>query len=162
MINPFIKIKKMYTALKYGEIYRAKFSTEKTNQFIDHLTKHGFRREGSGGSRIGFRRNKIIIKVPHSVYGLIDNQLEYDSYLKYRHGFPSGMLLAPCHLMSNGCLMMRLVDRKIDRSVPLPDWAVCIDGTQVGYYNNKLVAFDYAHDVPDRYTERYHGSMRLL
>lgn len=118
--------------------------------FRKELSLSGFKRISSGSFRSAYRRKNVIIKIPFSVDGVIDNMMEAKAYKLYKNKPTSlGIFLAPCRLLSNYALMMPFVNRswKVDQ----PDWVDMVEGAQVGHYKDKLVAFDYALDLEERY-----------
>lgn len=120
-------------------------------QFEEYLKSRGFEYIGCGSFRRGFRRNKIIIKVPRNDDGLYDNRVEAAAWHKYKNQPSSqGIILAPCRLLSNGCLMMVRVERKYFTEEAAPSWAKAVEGWQVGTYRGRLVAFDFALDITER------------
>ncbi len=120
-------------------------------EFINHLTACGFVEIDSGCFRVAFMRGKVVVKVPLSEDGLIDNMVEARGWRTYKSKRTRNHLhLAPCRLLPNGCLMMVKVDADVDFD-RLPAWADRVDGQQVGYYKGRLVAFDYALDLTERF-----------
>lgn len=76
---------------------------------------------------------------------------EWQAWKKYRERATSfGIFLAPCRLLSNGCLMMMTVDTDSREEEELPNWATKIDCSQVGIYKERLVAYDYALELVER------------
>jgi hypothetical protein len=81
----------------------------------------------------------------------IDNKMEARAYKKYRNGpTDTGIYLAPCRLLSNGCLMMMSVEKINYYDQDRPSWADMIDSRQVGKYKDRVVAYDYALDLTER------------
>lgn len=124
-------------------------------QFKNTLTSSGFYNVGRGSTRRAFLRGKIVIKLPLGLDGLVDNGMEWLAWRKYRHNpTPLGLILAPCRLMRNGCLMMPFVDQvNTEDQVPwncVLDNEWIVDGVQVGRYKDRVVAYDYAFDLPER------------
>ena len=118
------------------------------------LDEEGFEYLGAGGTRKVYRRGDIVIKIPINSSGIYDNEREASAYKYYKnHETPDGFYLAPCRLLSNGCLMMKRVEL-IDNYEELPSWADYIDCQQVGRYHARYVAYDYANDV-----WRYHNTL---
>lgn len=123
------------------------FSSTDLAMYAKHIEEHGFKYLDSGASRHTYIRNKVVIKIPNSDYGVYDNEAEAKAWRDYRNSpTPNGYQLAPCRLLSNGCLMMVTVDLDFDWRLR-PHWARYIDGAQVGLYRGQFVAYDYASDV---------------
>jgi hypothetical protein len=81
---------------------------------------------------------------------VIDNRVEAAAWRKYKsQPTDLGIHLAPCRLLTNGCLMMVTIEKLNAWDHPL--WAKKIDGQQVGSYKGKTVAYDYALDVTERH-----------
>ena len=129
------------------------------NALIASLESIGFEYCGEGYSRKAYLRKNTIIKVPLSKHGLIDNLSEARAYRLYRDKTMNKIVLAPCRLLNSFCLMMPRVDIKswneLKQSIQpvgkIPAWVYSIDGAQVGFYKGKIVAYDYAGDIPWRY-----------
>lgn len=118
---------------------------------VDYLKAKGFCWVGSGMFRSVYKRKGVVVKVPFNNDGYVDNRTEAAAWRKY-HNEPTtlGVYVAPCRLLSNGCLMMVTVDsNKIDWN-DLPPWANLIDCNQVGMYKGRMVAYDFALDVMER------------
>jgi hypothetical protein len=113
------------------------------------LLGQGYNLLGAGASRKAFHKTSAgsVIKVPYNSVGLDDNVIEAYCYKKYRSDPDPelGIIFAPCRLISNGCLLMVFVDRAPRES--LPDWANEIDGSQAGYFKDKIVAYDSSYDM---------------
>ncbi len=123
---------------------------ERYYNFIQYLQSKGFSYVSSGSFRQVYQCGDKVIKVPRYHDGLIDNMVEARAYKKYHSTpTPEGLVLAPCRLLKNGCLMMVFVQRwdLFER----PDWSDKIDGGQVGLYKGKYVAFDYALEMVERF-----------
>lgn len=113
------------------------------------LESSGWKFIGKGRHRRVIRRKNVIIKIPYQPDGMKANEIEYNLYKNYRNDWDSEhhLYYAPCKLLLNGCLMMRYV-KVIDND--FPDWAArMIDGPQVGYYKNRIVAFDFADETDE-------------
>lgn len=122
------------------------------DDFINYLLDIGFEEIDSGSFRMALGRGKVVIKVPTSDEGLIDNMVEARGWKVYksratRHHH---IRLAPCRLLTNGCLMMMKVD-SVDHSKTLPLWVSRVEGEQVGLYKGRVVAYDYALDLVERF-----------
>lgn len=119
---------------------------------VDKLQAAGFEFVGEGMFRAVYMRKGIVVKVPHNKDGYIDNRTEAHAWRIYRDKATSlGIFLAPCRLLSNGCLMMVTVDTGDKRAYEdLPDWALKVDCSQVGIYKERLVAYDYALELVER------------
>lgn len=121
--------------------------------FVPKLLKMGFIKTGMGSYRHAYRRGNVVVKVPRSDSGFVDNIVEAYAYHYYRkEPDDNGFVYAPCRLLPNGCLMMVVVDFSseefvCEEVVGLPYWTNWIDGCQVGRYNGRIVAFDSANDV---------------
>lgn len=119
--------------------------------FVEELFFQGFRYLGAGAFRTVYRRKNFVVKVPRKTDGVVDNQMEARAYKVYgRRPTSLGLLLAPCQLLANHCLVMRYA-KPVEYTEKLPEWTDHVEGAQVGRYNNKLVAFDYALDLTERY-----------
>lgn len=117
----------------------------------DEVKNAGFSYVGAGMFRTVYIRDKVVIKVPHNQDGFIDNRTEAAAWRKFRNNpTPFGVHLAPCRLLPNGCLMMMAVDTDYGEFSDLPGWARSVDCSQVGFYKERLVAYDYALDVLER------------
>ncbi len=120
------------------------------SEFVEWLKGQGFSYVSQGSFRQVFQREDKVIKVPLYSDGLVDNMVEARAYKKYHNGPTSeGLYLAPCRLLRNGCLMMVYVKRFGIFS--RPEWADRIDGSQVGTYLGRVVAYDYALELPERF-----------
>ncbi len=125
--------------------------------FIEHLESKGFQYLSCGSFRETYVRGNVVIKVPQCTDGMLDNRTEAKAYKTYKNGPTStGIYLAPCRLLPNGSLMMVLVDKETaddEGNFPdyFPEWIEQIDGCQVGLYKRRVVAFDYALDLPERF-----------
>lgn len=121
----------------------------KYDKFISNLEKMNFEYLGQGSFRMVYKRGKIVIKIPLSVAGLLDNMAEHRAYHTYfSKRTKQGFKLAPCRLLPNGTLMM--VAMRFTWDAKLPRWATMIDGHQVGQYKGKTVAYDYALNLVER------------
>lgn len=127
--------------------------------FLAHLTQHKFNYLGEGDFRIvygrgnDFRKPTMVIKVPTNRNGIIDNIMEFKAWKKYGHGPTDlGIYLAPCRLLSNNALMMPYVAAwNYGRDRFPPKWADQLDCYQCGLYRGRIVAFDYALNIRERY-----------
>jgi hypothetical protein len=118
--------------------------------FINHLYDVGFEEIDSGSYRTAFMRGNVVIKVPLSEEGLIDNWVEAKGWKTYRHRATRNRIrLAPCRLLPNGCLMMVKVD--VSWCDSFPPWTELVEGGQVGTYKGRVVAYDYALDLVERF-----------
>lgn len=138
--------------------------------FLKHLVRHKFHYLGEGCFRAAYERgndiqtelpgcvarydqgvkSRVVIKVPLNRDGIIDNIMEFKAWKKYGHGPTDlGIYLAPCRLLNNNALMMVWVDTK-DEIQP-PEWAMQLDNYQCGLYKGRVVAFDYALNISERY-----------
>jgi hypothetical protein len=125
------------------------YRRENYESFEKHLLKLKFELIDSGCFREAYLRDEIVIKVPTCTDGIIDNIMEAWAYKKYKNNPTNlGIFLAPCRLLPNNTLMMRTVN--IDDEEPLPKWAKEVDTYQVGIYNGRYVAYDYALDLTER------------
>jgi hypothetical protein len=119
--------------------------------FAEELFFAGFKALKTGSFREVYRRNKVVIKIPLNLDGVIDNRMEARAYKLYGNKPTSlGIYLAPCRLLDNGCLMMPYVS-PIKWNTQLPEWVEMVEGDQVGFYRKRLVAFDYALDLAERF-----------
>jgi hypothetical protein len=132
------------------------------HKFEEHIEDMGFEYIDSGGCREVFWRGNVVIKVPNREAGIIDNIVEAAVWRQYKHKkTPEGILLAPCRLLRNKCLMMVYVEME-ENGNKLPKWANKVDCEQVGIYKNRYVAYDYALDVevPDEIADKYHQVLK--
>ncbi len=137
-------------------------------RFVFDIESKGFKYVACGSFRSAYIRNNLVIKVPNNEDGIIDNKIEARAWRKYKNKPANkGIMLAPCRLLPNGCLIMKKVNTKIPSLVynemarldsPIR-WAYDIDGNQVGMYRDKLVAYDYAMDISER--EEWEDEMGL-
>jgi hypothetical protein len=126
--------------------------------FIRHIEPLGFKFEGQGTFRLAYKRGKVIIKVPRNIDGIYDNRIEAAAWHKYKsQPTPKGYLLAPCRMLANGCQMMVTVNLTwffnqdvFSDILHKEDWTYRIEGGQVGMYREKVVAFDFALNIPER------------
>ena len=120
--------------------------------FIRHIESLGFKFIGRGSFRQVYLRGKIVIKVPRNGDGINDNRTEAAAWHKYKsHPTPKGYMLAPCRMLANGCQMMVAVDRDAPSDVRYKDeWASKIESGQVGMYRERVVAYDFALNIPER------------
>lgn len=118
----------------------------------EELERLGFEYLDEGCFRRVFVRGKIVIKVPLNFDGEIDNLIEARAWHQFRNRpTPLGLRLAPCRLLPNNYLLMVKV-RVLDDCDPLvPAWAEAVDNYQVGVYRGKVVAFDYALNLRERF-----------
>jgi len=118
--------------------------------FEEYLRSKGFIYLSEGSFRRVYERKGIVIKVPTFEDGLLDNRVEHTAYHMYWNG-PTrrGVYLAPCRLLMNGCLMMKKLTW--DTVITRPKWVELIDGQQVGIYKERIVAYDYALDMTERF-----------
>jgi hypothetical protein len=124
------------------------------SNFIEYIQSLGFEYIGAGSFRRAYRRDKVVIKVPINGDGILDNKTEAAAWHKYKSRPTSkGYFLAPCRMLPNSCLMMVLVEScNYSSSVPETSWAERIEGHQIGMYRDKVVAFDFALNIPERAT----------
>lgn len=119
--------------------------------FVEDLFFAGFKILNQGSFREVYRRDKIVIKVPMNVDGVVDNRMEARAYKHYGNKPTSlGIHLAPCRLLKNGCLLMPYV-KPLPFNKSLPEWVEMVEGDQVGAYKGRVVAFDYALDLAERF-----------
>jgi hypothetical protein len=133
-----------------SEVWKGLCLYERYYNFVQHIQSKGFTYVSSGSFRQVYQREDKVIKIPRYHDGLIDNMVEARAYKKYRNSpTPEGLVLTPCRLLHNGCLMMMFVKRwdLYNR----PKWSKKIDGGQVGLYKGKYVAFDYALEMYERF-----------
>lgn len=125
--------------------------------FRDHLTSIGYEYIASGSFRYVYRRRNVIVKIPRSFDGVVDNIIEAKAYSVYRNKPTSlGIILAPSKLMINYCLMMPHLkchsqDLILLKKEEMPNWAYQLDAHQVGLRNGKIMAYDYALNMPERF-----------
>lgn len=125
--------------------------------FRIHIADKGFTYVECGSFRATYIRKGAVIKVPRNADGEVDNRVEAAAWHKYKNKPTSeGLYLAPCRLLSNGCLLMMTVDlsqdyeQDVGGEIDTPNWVYEVEGYQVGMYHGKLVAYDYALDMPER------------
>lgn len=120
--------------------------------FIQHLNSIGFRYVNQGTFRQVYQRGKIVIKVPRNGDGINDNRTEATAWHKYKSQPTSkGYMLAPCRMLANGCQIMVTVDRYANADLlHKEEWTCKIEGSQVGMYRNKVVAYDFALNITER------------
>ncbi len=102
---------------------------------------------GYGSNRCTYRvvgRN-IVLKVNYGGYAPLSNRAEADLW-KGTAGHSSRKRLAPCRLLKNGVLVMRLV-RPARPPEKAERWAYAVDGGQGGYYKGRWVLYDYGHEL---------------
>lgn len=130
--------------------------------FKKHLRASGFRRLNRGSFREVYRRKNVVIKIPINVNGVIDNMMEAKAYRFYKNKPTSlGIVLAPARLLSNYCLMMPYVDQNLsDLEGPIPEWVEMVDADQVGIFKKRLVAYDYALDLQERYAWEIESNLK--
>jgi hypothetical protein len=119
--------------------------------FRKSLENRGFVYIGSGDFRRVYRRGKMVVKIPSSRHGAIDNYMEARAWHKYRNTpTPIGASLAPCRLLPNWCLMMASVQTCSREESSRLGWSRDIDKAQVGLYKGRVVAYDYALNLTER------------
>lgn len=124
------------------------FAKEEYVAFEKAIVARGFDYIDSGAYRHTYQRGKVVIKIPRNYGGIDDNAIEARAWRYYRSNpTERGIKLAPCRLLSNGCLMMVAVNTNVSNN-DLPVWSDYLDGSQVGYHHKEVVAYDYALDVP--------------
>lgn len=117
--------------------------------FSAYLDLSGFEVIGSGSFRIAWMRDNVVIKVPLVADGVMDNRIEAKAWRVYRdRPTQTGICVPPSRLLKNDCLMMAYVEE--DFHQVLPEWAERIDCRQVGLYKGRIVAYDFALDLPER------------
>lgn len=124
------------------------------DKFIADLQNAGFQYLGTGSFRTVYARGNVVIKIPIVNDGFIDNLIEHTAYHHYfSRPTRQRIRLAPCRLLRNGCLMMRKVvwEEHHYHNTRMPKWVDLIDGSQVGPYKGKIVAYDYALDLIERF-----------
>jgi hypothetical protein len=127
--------------------------SKKHINFVQKLSSKNFSYLGEGSTRIAYSRNNIVIKIPLNEVGLVDNLIEACAYRVYRNKpFSNGIIPAPNKYLKNGCLMMVKVDKPgmWNRNNCVPDWVYHVDSVQAGIYKNRIVAYDYSLDIPER------------
>lgn len=88
----------------------------------------------------------IVLKVNYGGYAPLSNRAEADLW-KGTAGHSSRKRLAPCRLLKNGVLVMRLVEPARPPDTKTADWACYVDGGQGGYYRGRWVLYDYGHEL---------------
>ncbi len=138
------------------KLTRTEYSFDYYRQYEEVLHKAGFYYLGVGAYRTAFRRKNVVVKIPQSYLGFLDNIYEAYAYRKYRREpGPNDEIYIPCRLLSNVCIMMPFVKR-IQTANELPEWTRYIDGQQVGMFNGRVVVYDSACDIEtkDQYEAR--------
>lgn len=132
--------------------WNGEYVGDQYDSFIDKIEKAGFTYRNEGSFRKVFERRGVVIKVPMVSDGIIDNMVEHRAYHTYWNG-PTrrGILIAPCRLLPNKCLMMRKMQWVDGAVYDYPAWRKTIDGSQVGPYNGRIVAYDYAINLTERF-----------
>lgn len=121
---------------------------ERYLSFKQKLKETGFRYLSCGDFRAVYRRKNYVVKVPINIDGIIDNIVEFKGWKKYGYRPTNlGLVLAPCRLLNNNCLMMVRVKTT---GLLYPDWANKVDNCQVGEYRGRVVAYDYALNITER------------
>lgn len=120
-------------------------------EFKQAIENVGFQFLDRGSFREVYDRGNVVIKIPQNTDGLLDNHVEARAYRKYRNGpTREGIYVVPCRLLPNGCLMMPKVERYVPDSL-WPKWAEIIDGAQIGMHKGRVVAYDCALDLVERF-----------
>lgn len=128
--------------------------------FVEELFFAGFKTVDKGSFRQVYRRNKMVVKVPLKADGVVDNQMEARAYKHYGNKPTSlGIHLAPCRLLTNGCLLMPFVTI-VEYRVGMPEWVEMVEGDQVGLYKGRLVAYDYALDLTERFAWEQESNLK--
>ena len=129
------------------KIFPGDFATVDHYDFVLQLLNRGFKYLDHGAFRHTFVRGRVVIKVPRGNLGITDNRTEALAYRKWKsHPTEKGLILAPCRLLPNDCLMMVTVDLEHEWN-GAPPWVYRIEGAQAGLYKGHWVAYDYAYDV---------------
>lgn len=124
--------------------------------FQEYIESKGYTFLGSGSFRGTWVRpnNKSVIKIPRCYDGELDNLMESKAWHKYRNRPTSlGLMIPPCRILPNKCLMMAWVDTYNWSS---PPWKrqiggkPTLDGDQVGIYKGRVVAYDFGLDLTER------------
>jgi hypothetical protein len=117
----------------------------------------GFRYVGEGRHRFVYlsKNRRYVLKFPLDGNGLIANAEEAEIYSLFKNKVKDKRIVegadyAPCRLINNCVLMMFAIEEDFgftgyDKLKDLPKWVFDIENTQVGYYKNKLVAYDYSN-----------------
>ena len=121
--------------------------------FTKSILDAGLERKGRGSFRRAFKRKNSIIKVPLNADGVVDNLMEAKAYRFYKNNPTSlGIQLAPCRLLPNYSLLMPYAAHlNFDEYNTMPEWVEMVEGDQVGMYRGRVVAYDYALDLQERY-----------
>ena len=118
--------------------------------FVLDIESAGYVYRGRGSFRAVYHRGNSVIKVPSNSDGIVDNFIEAKAYKHYGNKPTSlGIYLAPCRLLPNYCLIMGFA--RAIKDCEMPGWADAVEGMQVGRYNGRVVAYDYALDLEERY-----------
>ena len=148
-IGPDMENTHIYDYAAYNAHYGGNLEG-KYDAFRQHLMDIGFTWLSYGSFRSVYVRGKVAIKVPRNGDGIIDNRVEAQAWRTYKNK-PTNrdIMLAPCRLLPNGCLMMVAVSGLPD-NVDYPSWVDTVDAGQVGLHKGKVVAYDYACDMDER------------
>ena len=121
--------------------------------FTQSILAAGFERKGRGSFRRAFKRNNSIIKIPLNADGVADNLMEAKAYRFYKNKPTSlGIHLAPCRLLPNYALLMPYTAHlNFDEHNNMPEWVEMVEGYQVGMHRGRVVAYDFALDLEERY-----------
>jgi hypothetical protein len=100
---------------------------------------------GQGADRVVVAHGSDrVVKIPRNAHGIRANRKEHERYRDPEHTFP----MAPCRAFGASLLLMKRVETLRFHGDRLPDWAKHVDMGQVGWLNDKLVAYDYGGHVP--------------
>jgi len=127
------------------------YNEEECEQFSQYIQSKGFEYINFGAFRLVYARKNVVIKVPRSMDGMIDNYIEAKAYRKYRDNKTNiGMLLMPCRLLPNGCLMMpKIACGNVPYDFEAP-YKSLTDGWQHAFYKGKVRVYDFAIDISER------------
>lgn len=123
--------------------------------FVASLKDRGWCFLGEGSFRLVYVKDNWVIKVPRDEDGALDNLMEAKAWRKYKSKRTSlGLYLAPCRLLLNGCLLMVAVETEHNKKLPWKptknDYPI-LDKDQAGVYKNRVVAYDFALDLKERF-----------
>lgn len=124
------------------------FNIESIETFEKRLKTRGGTYLGHGRHRMGFKRGKVVYKIPRNPEGIKANKREADMYKEYGQGqYDDGAEFARCRLLKNDVLVMEHVVR-LECNEVAPGWVHDWDwheGPQVGRNKKgRVVLYDYA------------------
>lgn len=98
---------------------------------------------GQGAGRIVFFVGEnLVLKAPRHEDGVRQNQVEAERHQEL------DLPTAPCRLLPESETLLMSKVHPVTFGETLPNWASKVDGLQVGWLDGKLLAFDYADQIP--------------